>query len=116
MSTARKHLESSQDKGPIQKRMQILNDHLQSLLSHLSKNKDYPTLQKEVDSCAKEIIDITHKHHEKLGKLQTHLKNAIIDLTEVPIMHPQMQKIAFEVAIQAAIKNLEIFINQAHNI
>ena len=31
-------------------------------------------------------------------------------------MHPQMQKIAFEVAIQAAIKNLESFISQAHNI
>ncbi|MBX9924110.1 MAG: hypothetical protein K2Y01_08375 [Rhabdochlamydiaceae bacterium] len=116
MSIARKHVESSQPKGPIQKQVQVLADRLNELFANLSRNKDYPALQGEIDSCAKEIISITHTHYEKIGNLISYLKNAIIDLTEVPYMHPQMQKIAFEVAIQAAIKNLESFISQAHNI
>lgn len=116
MSTARKHVESSQPKGPIQKQVQILSNRLSDLLHTLSKEKDYPALQEEIDSCAKEIIHITYTHQEKLGKLMSFLKNATIDLTEVPVMSPQMQKIAFEVAIQGAIKNLDAFVNQASHI
>jgi hypothetical protein len=112
MSIARKQVESSQSKGPIQKQIQGISNRLNKLISELSKNKDYPSLQGDIDSCAKEIIDITQKHYEKLGPAISHLKNAIIDLTEVPYMHPQMQKIAFEVAIQSAVKHLDTFLSQ----
>ena len=116
MSIASKQVESSQPRGPIQKEVQVINDRLEKLLTELSKNKDYPSLQDEMDTCAKSIIKITDTHYEKLGQFTTHLKNAIVDLTEVPFMHPQMQKIAFEVALQAAIKNLETFLNKAKDI
>jgi hypothetical protein len=116
MSTARKHAESSQPKGPIQKEIQAIHDRLDKLLTELSKNKDYPPLQGEIDDCAKKIMNIGNTHYEKLGQFMPHFKNAIVDLTEVPFMHPEMQKIAFEVAIQAAMKNLDIFLRQGNAI
>ncbi len=111
MSTARKYSESSQ--GPIHQKVHHVMDQLEQLLVTLSKSKDCPTLQQGIDQAAKELIAITTKHHKEIAKYESYLKNATIDLTEVPHMQPQMQKIAFEVAIGAAIKNLQSFLDNA---
>jgi hypothetical protein len=109
MSTARKYSESNQ--GPIQQKIHHVMDQLETLLTTLSKNKDCPTLQQGIDQCAKDIISISTKHHKEIAKYESFLKNAIIDLTEVPHMQPQMQRIAFEVAITAALTNLQSFLD-----
>ncbi len=108
MSTARKY--SEEKYGPIHQKVQNTMEVLEQLLTTLSKSKDFPTLQQGIDQCAKDLIGITAKYHTQISKYESYLKNAIIDLTEVPHMQPQMQKIAFEVAIGAAIKNLHSFL------
>lgn len=110
MSTARKYSEGSHQ-SPIQQKIHHVMDQLETLLTTLSKNKDSPTLQQGIDTCAKDLIAISAKHHKEIAKYEAYLKNAIIDLTEVPHMQPQMQRIAFEVAIRAALKNLQSFLD-----
>lgn len=108
MSFARKHAEEPQ--GHAQKRVSQIIHELEVLIEKISDKKDYEPLQKEVDALAKSIIDVVATHHHEIKKFEIYLKNAIIDLTEVPYMQPQMQKIAFEVSIRAAIKNLHSFL------
>ena len=109
MSTARKYSEGS-NQSPIGQKVHHVIDQLETLLTTLAKNKDSPALQEGIDTCAKDIIAISTKHHKEISKYESYLKNAIIDLTEVPHMQPQMQRIAFEVAIRAALKNLQSFL------
>ena len=111
MSTARKH--SEMNHGPIHKQVHQIMDQLDQLLIKLSKSKDCPSLQQGIDQCAKDLLGIIQKNHASIAKFESYLKNAIIDLTEVPHMQTQMQKIAFEVAIRAAITNLKSFLENA---
>lgn len=107
MSTARK----PENQGPIQQKVYHVMDTLDQLLLTLTKNKDVPTLQQDVDNSAEELMSIMSKHSKEIGKYTSYLKNAIIDLTEVPQMQPQMQKVAFQEAIKAAKKNLQTFLD-----
>ena len=109
MSTARKHAEMNE--GPIYKKVSTIKDKLNQLLIELSKSEDIPTLQNKIDQNAKELLALVSENHKTIFKTESYLKNAIIDLTEVPYMQPQMQKIAFEVAIRASIKNLGAFLD-----
>ena len=111
MSTARKH--SEMHEGPIHQKVHQIMDQLDQLLVKLSKSKDCPSLQQGIDQCAKDLLHIISKNHVSIAKFESYLKNAIIDLTEVPHMQPQMQRIAFEVSIGAAIKNLKSFLENA---
>jgi len=111
MSTARKNPEGQQ--GPVYTDVYNIMDRLNHLLTQIAKSDDVPTLQNEIDLCAKDLLSVVTTHRDTIAKTESFLKNAIIDLTEVPYMQVQMQKIAFEVAIKAAIKNLESFLD--HN-
>ncbi len=108
MSTARK--QPDMHHGPIYKEVSDIIVQMNQLILELSKNKDIPTLQSKIDQGAKDLMTIVSANHTTLFKTESYIKNAIIDLTEVPYMQPQMQRIAFEVAIRAAIKNLESFL------
>ena len=114
MSIARKREEQPQ--GAVQKKVHHIMETLTILLSKISKANDYPALQEEMDRCAKEIISIIGESHSKIVKIESYLKNALIDLTEIPHMQPEMQKIAFQVGIKAAIDNLKLFIDHSEGV
>ncbi len=110
MSLAHKHPEMPAN--PAYKKIDRILVDLKGLLHKLEgKEKDHPVLQKEVDLAAKQIITVINDHHSEIARWETYLKNAIIDLTEVPYMQPQMQRIAFETSIKAAVKNLQSFLD-----
>ena len=107
MSTARQPIE--EPRSPSYKKIKAIIDNLDRLHSNIAKHQ--PT-QKEVEENAIKIMEIINLHHKEISKYESYLKNAIIDLTEIPHMQPQMQKIAFEVALKDAKKNLEAFLHE----
>ena len=107
MSTAP---QESGQQGPVYDKVRSTLLNLNHLLNELSSHEDIPTLQDSLEQCAQEILSVINEHKEQVIKTESYLKNAIIDLTEVPYMQEEMQKIACEVALKAAIKNLEYFL------
>ena len=112
MTTAHKYSENNREPS-YEKVVSILN-RLNNLSLKMGKSQTFTPPQEEVDGCARELIDTLSKYHDTLGKLEVYLKNALIDLTEIPYMQPQMQKIAFEVAVKAAMRNLQTFLDQSN--
>lgn len=102
--------------GPVQQKIHKIVGQLDSLLGKLSKASDVPHLQQDIEASAKQIISIINAEHSKIVKLESYLKNAIIDLTEIPVMQPEMQKIAFQAGIKAAIDNLQLFLANSSGI
>jgi hypothetical protein len=114
MSTAWEKSEGKE--GPIYTDVYNIMDRLNHLLLQISKSDDVPTLQNEIDLCARDLLSVITTYRPAISKTESYLKNAVIDLTEVPYMQAKMQKIAFEVAIKAAMKNIESFLENNKSI
>lgn len=91
-----------------------MKDRVDNLILKMQKNKDFSPTRDELDTIAEDIIDFINDNHEKTLPFESYLKAAIIDLTEVPEMSPQMQKISFLTALKDASKELELFLSNWH--
>lgn len=89
-----------------------IHDKLTDILRKMDRKEKFIPTQKDLDKQAKQILSIINKYHNTIKPLETHLKAAIIDLTEIPTMHPTMQRIAFATALKDACKNLEDFLSR----
>ena len=77
----------------------------------MQKEPKFTPTRKELEDCAEMILDYIDHNHSKIASHATHLKAAIIDLTEVPEMAPQMQRISFLTSLKEASKNIELFLS-----
>jgi len=108
MSTARQYPEKKEH--PAHEKIQQIADRLEALLHKTEKTTQFIMPQTEIDACAREVIDIINQYHASIYKFESYLKNAIIDLTEIPYMQPHVQKISFEISVRAALNNLQAFL------
>ena len=112
MATARPH--HKEDASPSHREILSLRDALSAIHEKMKTQGSYcPTVQ-ELDLHAKKIIHFIDKFHKEIDKTKAHLKNAIIDLTEIPIMHPQMQRVAIQTAIKVACDNIDKFCSKTY--
>jgi N12 class adenine-specific DNA methylase len=79
-------------------------------IEKMNKEKSFIVEQKELNKLAEQIIGVINKYHSQVVKQESLLKAAIIDLTEVPTMQPQMQRIAYLTALKDAASNIQKFL------
>lgn len=89
-----------------------IRDKIADILRKMDRKEKFVPTQKDLDKQAKQILVVINKYHTTIKPLETHLKAAIIDLTEIPSMHPTMQRIAVATALKDACKNLEDFLGR----
>ena len=103
----------------IQKEVLRIKGDLDKLILNINKQPKFAPTRDMLESQAKRLIDLINKNpllkatpQEKAIKsaVEKYLKAAIIDLTEVPEMSPQMQRISYLTALKDAAKNLELFL------
>jgi|GEM_PF-5458735 len=112
MAAVRAHRE---DMSPSRKEILIIREDLHKIWEKMKKQESYcPTVQ-ELDKYAEKIMQFIDKHHKEVAKTKTHLKDAIIDLTEIPVMHPQMQRIAIHTAIKLSYENIDKFLSKCYS-
>lgn len=97
--------------SPLAKEAQKIKNQIDALLLKMQKNAHFTPTRGQLEDCAEEIIDYINKYHSKTASFEHHLKAAIIDLTEVPQMNPQMQRIAFLTALQDASQKMDLFLS-----
>jgi hypothetical protein len=77
----------------------------------MHKEHHFTPTRDQLGEFATQIIAFINDHHAQTKPYESYLKAAIIDLTEVPEMAPQMQRIAFLTSLKDASKELNLFLS-----
>ncbi|MBI2743446.1 MAG: hypothetical protein HYX48_05970 [Chlamydiales bacterium] len=95
---------------PLNKGLQQIKGEIDKMLIKMQKDEKYTPNRTELDAYSARAFELIQKYHPKIASNQKNLISAVIDLTEVPIMHPKMQRVAYQVALKEASKNLEDYL------
>jgi len=93
------------------KKAQKIKSEIDSLITKMQKDSHFTPTRELVEDFAKSIIDFIDTNHSEIGSHLKYLKAAVINLTEVPIMAPQMQRIAFHTALKDASHEMDLFLS-----
>jgi len=88
-----------------------MKSRVDSLISKMQKDTNFSPTREQLEEIAETIIDFISTHHSKTAPHESYLKAAIIDLTEVPVMAPQMQRISFLTALKDASYEIDLFLS-----
>lgn len=97
--------------SPLSKEAQKIKGKIDALITKMQKDEKFSPTRGQLEEHAEMIIDYIGSHHAKTASYESHLKAAVIDLTEVPEMAPQMQRIAFMAALKDASHEIELFLS-----
>ena len=97
--------------SPLAKEVQRIKSEVDALTIKMQKDQKFTPTRPQLENCAEELIEYIAKNHGKINGFVSHLKAAIIDLTEVPVMSAQMQRLAFATALKDASHQLDRFLN-----
>lgn len=96
---------------PLTKKALKIKNDIDSLIMKMQKNPNFSPTRAQLEDSAEDLLEYIRKNHSETAAHQTYLKAAIIDLTEVPEMAPQMQRISFMTALKDASHELELFLS-----
>lgn len=109
MATARSFRED-QPQSPLHKGLEKIKSEIDSILNKMKKDGKFLPNQEELNEHSRKAVELIKKYHPKITPEQKNLLAAVIDLNEVPLMHPKMQRIAFETALKEASENLDTYL------
>lgn len=92
------------------KEAEKLKAKIDSLISKIQQDEHFNPSREELNKQARVLIDLMNQYHEQILNHENHLKAALIDLTAIPEMVPQVQKFSFLVALKEASKELQLFL------
>ena len=95
----------------IHQKIERIKSEVDNLISKIQKQSSYNPLRDDVEKYAVEINDVIMNYRNSVRQFESFLKAAIIDLTEIPEMHPQMQRISFVTALKDASQKLQLFLD-----
>lgn len=90
---------------------QKIKSGIDTLITKMQKQPNFTPTRDQLEDYAEELLNYISKNHDVVGPYDRYLKAAVIDLTEVPEMAPQMQRISFLTCLRDASKNLNEFMN-----
>lgn len=93
------------------KKAQKIKQHIDNIIGKMQKNSSFSPTRNQLEEHAEDLIDLINDHHDDVVAHESHLKAAIIDLTEVPEMAPQMQRIAYLTALKDASQKMQLFLS-----
>lgn len=112
MSTARPI--KNEGMKPSHREILVIFEELHQMLDKMKKKESFCPLVQELDKYAQKIDKFLKKHHKEIESTRAPLNTAIIDLTEIPLMHPQMQRVAIQTALKVACENIEKFCQKTY--
>ena len=98
--------------SPFHKGLQELKNKIDKLVEQMEHKPNYLPDQGMLNAFSSEAVALIQQHHPSMPRNRQSLLMAVIDLSEVPIMHPSMQKVAVKTALKDASKNLQDYLNQ----
>lgn len=96
--------------APLQQGLVQIKQEIDKILQNMKKNPHYTPQREEVEIFAQRTLELVQKYHPLISPEQKMLLIAVIDLTEIPQMHPKMQKVAYETALKDAANNIKEYL------
>lgn len=96
--------------SPLAREAQKIKGEIDALATKMKKDAKHSPTREELGKHAEAILSYIDHNHAKIATHKSYLKAAVIDLTEVPQMAPQMQRIAFLTALQDASHEMALFL------
>ncbi len=96
---------------PLYKGLQAIKDEIDRILQRMQKDTNYMPERSDLDQFSARAVELIQKYQPKMASNQKTLLAAVIDLTEVPVMHPKMQRVAFQTALKDASANLDSYLS-----
>ncbi len=90
---------------------QKIKGEVDSLITKMQKQPEFTPTRDQLETYAEQLLDLISKNHDIITPNDRYLKAAVIDLTEIPEMAPQMQRISFLTCLRDASKNINEFMN-----
>jgi hypothetical protein len=97
--------------SPLAREAQKIKGKIDALIAKMEKDATFSPKREQLEEHAEWIIDYINNNHAKTAPHESYLKAAVIDLTEVPEMAPQMQRIAYLTALKDASHEMELFLS-----
>lgn len=98
--------------NPLQIGLRTIKQEIDKLLEKMKRETSYTPDRTLLDRFSAKAVELVQKHHPKIAEAQKTLLTAVIDLTEIPTMHPKMQRVAYQTALREASKNLGSYLEQ----
>lgn len=89
---------------------QKIKERVDAIIHKMQKDAHFTPTREQLEECAEQILTFINKYHASIVNYERYLKSAVIDLTEVPEMALQMQRISFLTSLRDASKNLLAFL------
>jgi hypothetical protein len=96
--------------SPLHKGLLNIKNEIDRILQKMKKDPKFLPNQEELNEFSSQVLQLIDKYHPRITPEQRKLLTAVIDLNEVPLMHPSMQRISFEVALKDASQNIEQYL------
>lgn len=97
--------------SPRVKEMLKIRIEIEEILTKAQNNAKWSPTREQLESCAERLLDYIIRHDASIESIKSYLKAAVIDLTEIPRMAPQMQRIATLTAIKSALHEIDRFLS-----
>jgi hypothetical protein len=97
--------------SPLAKDLMRIKNLVDSLISKMQRDHHFMPTRNQLEEPAEKLISYINNNHSQVVRYESHLKAAIIDLTEVPVMAPQMQRISFLTALKDASHEMNLFLS-----
>jgi hypothetical protein len=88
---------------------QKIKGEIDSIITKMQKQPEFTPTRDQLETYAEQLLEFISKNHDIITPHDRYLKAAVIDLTEIPEMAPQMQRISFLTCLRDASKNMNEF-------
>ncbi len=95
----------------IYSKVETIKSQIDKLVAKMQREPSFLPTRDQVEKYAIEINAVIVRNRDTIRQFESFLKAAIIDLTEVPEMHAQMQQISFLTALKDASQKIQLFLD-----
>ena len=97
-----------------QQEIQKIQQEISALLQQMKKNQNYTPNRSDVEKIGSKMVSVLRQHQPRVNTAQnTLLKEAVVDLTEIPVMQPSAQRISIQTALNDASQCLKEYLAAA---
>lgn len=93
-----------------QKEVRKLQQEIQTIVERMQKDKNFTPDPANLEKISTRMVTLIQKHQPEIDLPNKHLLEAVVDLTEVPVMHPSTQREAYKVALREASQNIQMYL------
>ena len=95
------------EESPFYQGLANIHDRMNATLNSMTKNSKKWADRSQLEGFAREILQLADKYHPMISQEEREpIMSAICELTEVPVLQPQMENMAVKVALQEATKHI----------